>query len=83
MEIACERLLQSTGKTIYSMYTQGLGAIINIILDPILIFGYFGRLLSELPVPQVLPSRTDHRFLSRYLLKQDEKPRDHDLSPRL
>ena len=42
MEIACERLLQSTGKTIYSMYTQGLGAIINIILDPILIFGYFG-----------------------------------------
>ena len=42
MEIACERLLQSTGKTIYSMYTQGLGAVINIILDPILIFGYFG-----------------------------------------
>jgi len=41
MEIACERLLQSTGKTIYSMYTQGLGAIINIVLDPILIFGYF------------------------------------------
>ena len=41
-EIACERLLQSTGKTIYSMYTQGLGAIINIVLDPILIFGYFG-----------------------------------------
>ena len=37
-EIACERLLQSTGKTIYSMYTQGLGAIINIVLDPILIF---------------------------------------------
>ena len=42
MEISCERLLQSTGKTIYSMYTQGLGAIINIVLDPILIFGYFG-----------------------------------------
>lgn len=42
MEITCERLLQSTGKTIYSMYTQGLGAIINIVLDPILIFGYFG-----------------------------------------
>ena len=42
MEIACERLLQSTGKTIYSMYTQGLGAIINIVLDPILIFGLLG-----------------------------------------
>lgn len=37
-----ERLLQSTGKTIYTMYTQGLGAIINIIFDPIFIFGLFG-----------------------------------------
>ncbi|MCM1136830.1 MAG: MATE family efflux transporter [Clostridium sp.] len=37
-----ERLLQSTGKTVYTMLTQGLGAIINIILDPIFIFGYFG-----------------------------------------
>ena len=37
-----ERLLQATGRTIYSMYTQGLGAIINIILDPILIFGLLG-----------------------------------------
>ena len=42
LEIACERLLQSTGKTIYSMYSQGLGAIINIIFDPIMIFGLFG-----------------------------------------
>ena len=42
LEIACERLLQSTGKTIYSMYTQGLGAIINIVFDPIMIFGLFG-----------------------------------------
>ncbi len=37
-----ERLLQSTGKTFYTMITQGTGAIINMILDPILIFGYFG-----------------------------------------
>lgn len=37
-----ERLLQSTGKTFYTMITQCIGAIINIILDPILIFGYFG-----------------------------------------
>ena len=42
MQITFERLLQSTGKTIYNMITQGLGAIINIILDPILIFGLFG-----------------------------------------
>lgn len=42
MQIAYERLLQSTGKAIYNMITQGTGAIINIILDPILIFGWFG-----------------------------------------
>ena len=41
-QIIFERLMQSTGKTIYSMFTQGLGAIVNIILDPILIFGYLG-----------------------------------------
>ncbi|MBQ6787448.1 MAG: MATE family efflux transporter [Lachnospiraceae bacterium] len=37
-----EKLLQATGKTVHSMLSQGLGAIINIILDPILIFGMFG-----------------------------------------
>ena len=42
MQITFERLLQSTGKTIYNMITQGTGAIINIVMDPILIFGYFG-----------------------------------------
>lgn len=41
-QIIFERLLQSTGKTVYSMITQGTGAIINIILDPILIFGLLG-----------------------------------------
>lgn len=38
-QICFERLLQSTGKTMYTMFTQGLGAIINIILDPLMIFG--------------------------------------------
>lgn len=42
LAVISERLLQSTGLTIYNMYTQGLGAIINIILDPILIFGLLG-----------------------------------------
>ena len=37
-----ERLLQSTGMTFYSMVSQLTGAITNIILDPILIFGMFG-----------------------------------------
>lgn len=42
LQITFERLLQSTGKTIFNMITQGTGAIINIILDPIFIFGWFG-----------------------------------------
>ena len=37
-----ERLLQSTGRTFYIMITQGTGAVINIILDPIFIFGLAG-----------------------------------------
>ena len=42
MQIIFERLLQSTGKTIFTMITQGTGAIINIIMDPIFIFGLCG-----------------------------------------
>ena len=42
VQILCERLLQSTGRTVLSMVTQGVGAITNIILDPIFIFGWFG-----------------------------------------
>ena len=38
-QVTFERLLQSTGKTIYTMYTQGAGALINLILDPVFIFG--------------------------------------------
>ena len=42
MHIMFERLLQATGKTIYTMIAQMTGAIMNIILDPIMIFGYLG-----------------------------------------
>lgn len=42
IQLVCEKLLQSTGKTVYSMATQLLGAVINIVLDPIMIFGLFG-----------------------------------------
>ncbi len=38
-EIIFERLLQSTGRTFYTMITQGIGAIFNIVFDPLLIFG--------------------------------------------
>lgn len=41
-QITLERTLQATGRTLYTMFTQATGAIINIILDPIMIFGLFG-----------------------------------------
>ena len=37
-----EKLLQATGRSLYSTIAQILGAVVNIILDPILIYGYFG-----------------------------------------
>ena len=42
VQIIFERIMQATGNAIYNMVMQGAGAIINIILDPILIFGWFG-----------------------------------------
>ena len=35
-----ERLLQASGKTIYTMFTQGTGALLNILLDPLFIYGF-------------------------------------------
>ena len=42
IQVTFERFLQATGRTIYSMITQLTGAIINIVFDPILIFGLLG-----------------------------------------
>lgn len=42
MQVMFERLLQSTGLTFCTMLSQGCGAIINLIFDPILIFGLLG-----------------------------------------
>ena len=42
MQILSERLLQATGRTMLTMVTQATGAIVNIILDPVFIFGWFG-----------------------------------------
>ena len=42
LEMCFERIMQSTGRTMLSMFTQLTGAIFNIIFDPILIFGLFG-----------------------------------------
>ena len=41
-QVLLSRLLQSTGKTFYSMVIQLVGAGLNIVLDPIMIFGLLG-----------------------------------------
>ncbi len=40
VEILGERLLQASGRTVYTLFTQGLGAVLNIVLDPVFIFGF-------------------------------------------
>ena len=42
VSILGERLLQASGRAVYSMITQSTGAIVNILLDPVFIFGWFG-----------------------------------------
>lgn len=42
LQMTMERILQSTGRTMLTMITQSVGAVINVILDPILIFGLLG-----------------------------------------
>lgn len=40
VEILGERLLQASGRTVYTLFTQGAGAVLNILLDPLFIFGF-------------------------------------------
>ena len=42
IEVLGEKLLQASGRTVYTLFTQGVGAVVNILLDPVLIFGWFG-----------------------------------------
>ena len=42
VEILGERLLQASGRTVYTLFTQGIGAVLNIILDPLFIMGSAG-----------------------------------------
>lgn len=39
VEVLCERMLQASGRTVYTLFTQGTGAVLNIILDAIFVIG--------------------------------------------
>jgi len=51
VEILGERLLQASGRTVYTLFTQGIGAVLNIILDPLSIYGSARYGLEFLHIP--------------------------------
>ena len=63
-QFCVERLLQATGRTTLSMVTQLIGALLNIILDPILIFGLFG--LPAMGVPGAAWATVIGQFVSAF-----------------
>ena len=67
-----ERLLQASGKTIYTMYTQGTGAVLNIILDPLFIYGFEPLGIPEMAVIFNLTKNTDVQFGLKYLRPDKE-----------
>ena len=46
-------MLQASGKTIYTMFTQGTGAVLNILLDPLFIYGSEAMGLGFLNIPEM------------------------------
>lgn len=76
-EIALERLLQATGRTIYTMITQATGAILNIILDPILIFGLFG--LPKMGVAGAAIATVTGQFVSAGLALYFNLRKNHEI----
>ena len=73
-----EKLLQSTGNTFYTMITQATGAIINLILDPILIFGLFG--LPELGVAGAAIATVAGQIVAGILAIVINEKKNHEVS---
>ena len=76
--VAGERLLQATGITIYSMYSQMSGAITNIILDPILIFGWFG--LPKMGVAGAAVATVVGQFVSMFMNIYFNVSKNHEIT---
>ena len=79
LEIMLERLLQSTGRTFYTMITQGVGAVINIVLDPILIFGLLG--FPKMGVAGAAAATVAGQIIAAVLALVFNLRFNHDISP--
>ncbi|MEG1741395.1 MAG: MATE family efflux transporter [Acetivibrio sp.] len=75
--LTLEKLLQATGNTFYSMLTQGAGAIVNIILDPIFIFGLFG--VPEMGVAGAAIATVIGQIVSMFLGILYNAKRNHEI----
>ena len=82
MSIFFERMQQATGNTVYSMITQMTGAVLNIVLDPILIFGYLG--FPQMGVAGAAAATVFGQWVSALLgfVLNQRKNRELRLSPR-
>lgn len=78
MQFAFERMLQSTGRTFYTMITQTIGAVINIILDPIMIFGLFG--FPEMGVAGAAAATVTGQFIAAALALIFNMKKNHDIN---
>lgn len=77
LQITFDRVLQATGRTVYTLFTQAVGAVINIILDPILIFGLFG--LPRLEVAGAALATVIGQFIAAGLSLFFNLTRNHDI----
>ena len=78
LEVIFERVLQSTGNTIYNMISQGCGAIFNCIFDPILIFGLCG--FPAMGIKGAAIATVSGQFLAMLLALIFNITKNHDVS---
>ncbi len=82
-EVLFERMLQATGRTIYTLFTQGTGAVLNILLDPIFIFGVPALGIPEMGIAGAAVATVIGQWVAAILALIFNLTRNKDVSFRL